>query len=145
MQNKISSSLFLLLLACTTGCEYLPDIGVDEPRPYRPPITVFASGLTAPLGVESDAKGRLWVTEAGTGLADDGQLSLITPQADVFPVVTGFPSSVCPEGAVFGLNHLLLRDGTLWLLHGVEGRLYKFDASAFQPGDAPPAGQRAGV
>lgn len=137
MKNKISSFLFLLLLACTTGCEYLPDFDEDEPKPHRPQVTVFASGLTAPLGVESDAKGRLWVTEAGTGLADDGQLSLITPQGDVFAAVTGFPSSVSPEGGVFGLNHLLLRDGTLWLLHGVEGKLYQFDASAFQPGDAP--------
>jgi len=137
MKNKVSFSLLLLLLACTTGCEYLPDIDLDEPRPDRPQVTVFASGLTAPLGVESDAKGRLWVTEAGTGFADDGQLSLVTPQGDVFPAVTGFSSSVSPEGGVFGLNHLLLRDGTLWLLHGVEGKLYKFDASAFQPGDAP--------
>ncbi len=137
MQKKASSSLLLLLLACTTSCEYLPDIDVGGPKPHKPQVTAFASGLTAPLGVESDAKGQLWVTEAGTGLADDGQLSLVTPQGDVYPVVTGFPSSVSPEGAVFGLNHLLLRDGTLWLLHGVEGKLYKFDASSFRPGDAP--------
>lgn len=73
MQNKISTSLLLLLLASATGCEYLPDlVDVDEPKPQKPQVTPFATGLTAPLGIESGTKGQIWVTEAGSGLANDG-------------------------------------------------------------------------
>lgn len=136
MRNKALFYLLLIVLSGTTGCEYLPDI-VDEPKPIKPQVKSFVTGLTAPLGLESDAKGQLWITEAGTGFANDGKLSLITSQDDVFPVVEGFPSSVSPEGGIFGLNHLVLQDGILWMLHGVEGKLYRFDVSSFQPGDAP--------
>lgn len=138
MKKHLNLFLSMLVLACTTGCEYLPDlVDVDKPHPNKPLVTPFASGLTAPLGIEADAKGQLWVTEAGTGLADNGQLSLVTPQGIVYPVVTGFPSSASPEGGIFGLNHLILQGNTLWMLHGVEGKLYKLDISSFQPGDAP--------
>lgn len=124
---------FFLLLATligTTGCE-------DHRDPPQSQISPFASGLVAPLGVETDAKGQVWVTQAGSGTANDGQLSMITPQGEVFPVVTGFVSQVSPEGAVFGLNHVLLQGTTLYLLHGVEGRLYRFDINQFQPGSPP--------
>jgi len=136
MAKKTTFILSLLLLIGTTSCEKLYDI-LEDVKPRPPQMRAFASGLTAPLGLETDAKGQLWVTEAGTGSTNDGQLSLITPQGTVFPVVTGFPSSVSPEGGVFGLNHLVLQGNTLWLLHGVEGKLYKFDISSFQPGDVP--------
>ena len=120
----------LVTLIGTTGCE-------DHRDPPQPQISPFASGLVAPLGVETDAKGQVWVTQAGSGTANDGQLSMITPQGQVFTVITGFVSQVSPEGAVFGLNHLLLQGTTLYLLHGVEGRLYKFDIAQFQPGNPP--------
>ncbi|MBF9254223.1 ScyD/ScyE family protein [Pontibacter sp. 172403-2] len=136
MRQHLAFSLLLLVLAGATGCEYLPDF-VEKPEPHEPQVNEYASGLTAPLGIESDAKGQLWITEAGTGLADDGQLSIITPQGNVFPVVTGFPSVVSPEGAVFGLNHLLLANDTLWMLHGVEGKLYKLATASIRPGEAP--------
>ena len=135
MGNKLSFFLALLLLLCTS-CEELLDKAEDW-KPPHPQIKAFATHLTSPLGIETDAKGQLWVTEAGTGLAPDGQLTLITPQGNAFPVVKGFFSRISPEGAVFGLNHLVLQDGMLWMLHGVEGKLYKFDISSFQPGDAP--------
>lgn len=128
---------FFLLLATlfgTLSCQ-------DHRDPPQPQITSFASGLVAPLGVETDTKGQVWVTQAGSGTANDGQLSMITPQGEVFPVVTGFVSQVSPEGAVFGLNHLLLQGTTLYLVHGVEGRLYKFDIASFQPGNPPVSAQ----
>ncbi|GAB2564064.1 hypothetical protein GCM10027085_65070 [Spirosoma aerophilum] len=107
----------------------------------EPQIAPFASGLVAPLGVETDGKGQVWVTQAGSGTANDGQLSMITPEGKVWPVVTGFTSQVSPEGAVFGLNHLLLQGTTLYLVHGVEGRLYSFDITSFQPGNPPVSAQ----
>ena len=130
----IPFSLLLMALIGTTGCE-------DHRDPPQPQISPFASGLVAPLGVETDARGQVWVTQAGSGTANDGQLSVITPQGEVFPVVTGFVSQVSPEGAVFGLNHLLLQGTTLYLLHGVEGRLYLFDINQFQPGNPPVSAQ----
>lgn len=131
MRQIIPLSLLLLILAYVTGCQNLL---VDHPTP---PVTTVASGLIAPLGLEADAKGQLWVTEAGSGTANDGQLTLVTADGTKYPVIKGFTSSVSPEGAVFGLNHILLQGNTLWLLHGVEGRLYQFDISTFKPGDAP--------
>jgi hypothetical protein len=135
MHKRLTFLLSLLLIG-TTSCEEFYDV-VEEVKPRPPQMSVFATGLMAPLGLESDTKGQLWITEAGTGLTNDGQLSFITSQGTVLPVVTGFPSSVSPEGGVFGLNHLVLQGNTLWMLHGVEGKLYKFDISSFQPGDAP--------
>ncbi|AKD58400.1 hypothetical protein SD10_07855 [Spirosoma radiotolerans] len=128
-------SLVLLTLLMTGGCQAF----LDHRLP--PQTTAFASGLIAPLGLETDAKGQVWVTQAGSGTANDGQLSMITPQGEVWPVVTGFISQVTPEGAVFGLNHLLLQGTTLYLVHGVEGRLYTFDINSFQPGNPPVSAQ----
>jgi hypothetical protein len=138
MRNKNIFLLSIVILLFTTSCNKVLEV-IDELKEHPKPsqVTTFATGLIAPLGLEADAKGQLWITEAGTGLTNDGQLSLITPQGKVFPVVKGFTSVISPEGAVFGLNHLILKDGILWMLHGVEGRLYKFDISSFKPGDAP--------
>ncbi|SOD92201.1 ScyD/ScyE family protein [Spirosoma fluviale] len=128
-------SLVLVILFGMVGCQAL----LDHRDPSQ--ITAFASGLVAPLGVETDAKGQVWVTQAGSGTANDGQLAMITPQGKVWPVVTGFTSQVSPEGAVFGLNHLLLQGTTLYMVHGVEGRLYTFDVMSFQPGNPPVSAQ----
>src|SRR3712207_5815716 len=102
MHSKITLLLSLFLLLGATGCEEFYDI-VDDLKPNPPKSKVFATGLTAPLGLESDETGQLWVTEAGTGEANNGQLSFIDTQGKVYPVVQGFSSVVSPEGAVFGL------------------------------------------
>ena len=95
MLVKPSSIFFLLSLLCISSCQYIPEL-LDEVRPGTPQVQQFASGLRAPLGLEVDQKGQLWVTEAGTGMADDGTLSLITPQGVVHRIVEGFPSEVSP-------------------------------------------------
>lgn len=136
MRTKLTYLFSVLSLICITSCQHVLEF-MDEVKPTVPQVEMFASGLVAPLGIEVDAKGQLWVTEAGSGTANDGTLSLITPQGVVYPVVKGFPSVVSPEGAVFGLNHLLLKDGILWMLHGTEGNLYKLNVASFKPGDTP--------
>ncbi|QNF32096.1 ScyD/ScyE family protein [Adhaeribacter swui] len=137
MRSKITL-LFssLLLLMGTTGCQEFFDI-VEDLKPMPPKSRIFVTGLTAPLGLESDATGQLWVTEAGTGTENDGELAFINQQGVVYPVVQGFTSLASPEGAIFGLNHLLLKDNVLYMLHGVEGRLYKLDISDYKPGNKP--------
>jgi hypothetical protein len=133
MSNKsILWSSAILMTFAAFGCNNLTDHVLPEVK-----VDVYTSGLTAPLGMEADAEGRLWVTEAGDGKTNNGQLSLITTDGKVFPVVTGFVSEVSPEGGVFGLNHLILQNNILWMLHGVEGKLYKLDISTFKPGDKP--------
>ncbi|QHT70623.1 ScyD/ScyE family protein [Rhodocytophaga rosea] len=136
MRHKPSFLIFISVLFCMTSCDQILDL-LEEHKPDDPKIELFASGLVAPLGIEVDTKGQLWVTEAGTGTANNGTLSFITPTGIVHPVVEGFPSTVSPEGAVFGLNHLLLKGDTLFMLHGTEGKLYKFNISEYAPGDAP--------
>ena len=136
MRLKITALFTLLVLLGTISCDKTDD-AIDELQ-SAPRVEEFISGLATPLGIEADAKGQLWVTESGTGnLASDGQVSLITPQGQVYPVVQGFLSITSPEGAIVGLSHLLLKDGTLWILHGPLGRLYKANVSAFKPGDKP--------
>lgn len=79
---------------------------------------------------------RLWAAEAGTGM-NDGRVSLIASSGNVYTVIEGFVSAVDPEGNSAGLNHLLYDNGTLWILHGIEGRLYKADVADFVPGLTP--------
>ena len=137
MLKKITLFFSILTLLFTTSCNKIIEIADELKDHHQVQVSTYATGLVSPLGIEADAKGQLWVTESGTGTTNDGQLSLITRDGKVYPVVKGFPSSVSPEGAVFGLNHLILKDGTLYILHGVEGKLYKFNISSFHPGDAP--------
>ncbi|MGV3588320.1 MAG: ScyD/ScyE family protein [Adhaeribacter sp.] len=136
MKNRITLFLSVLALMGSTGCDEILDEIKKEKR-HEPRITTLAQDLTGPLGIETDRKGNLWVTEAGTGQTNDGQLTFITPQGRKFTVVQGFPSEVSPEGGIFGLNHLLLHEGTLYMLHGVEGKLYKYNIANYKPGAAP--------
>ena len=122
-----------LLAALTTGCsdERLPDPSLA--RSY-----VVASGFAAPIGMAADEKGQVWVSESGTG-QNDGRVSVVTKDGLVYPVFTGF-SSVFANGAIEGMGHVLYRNGTLYILDGGAGRLYRADVSGIKPGDpAQPA------
>jgi hypothetical protein len=115
----------------------------DHPVPNPMTLTAvpgppFATGLKAPIGLADDAQGNLWVTEAGTGKASDGQVTLITPAGVKYPVITGFVSGLSPENSPEGVNHLLLKDGKLYVLHGVEDKLYIVDVAGFVPGVTAP-------
>lgn len=136
MRPNFNLLLLLLLLPGLSGCEFFFD-RFHDPKPRQVEVTNFASGLRNPFGIEVDALRQVWVTEAGSGTASDGQLTLITPQGVKYPAVQGFASFINPEGVAGGLNHLLLQDGILWILHGIEGRLYKFNIHTFKIGDAP--------
>jgi hypothetical protein len=126
---------FLLLLGLTS-CEEFFDRFKDV-KPRQTEVTEFAAQLKTPFGIEVDSRKQVWVAEAGTGTGNTGQISLITPQGVVYPVITGFASTLNPEGTAYGLTGLKLQDGILWILHGVEGRLYRFDINEFEIGDEP--------
>jgi len=98
----------------------------------------FATGLRAPIGLAEDPAGNIWVTEAGSGTVNNGQVTVITPAGVKYPVITGFVSAVSPENSPEGLNHLLYKDGKLYILHGTEDRLYVADLAGFVPGVTAP-------
>ena len=98
----------------------------------------FASGLLSPIGITDDPKGNVWVTEAGSGTINNGQVSVITPAGQRFPAITGFVSGISPENSPEGLNHLIYKEGKLYILHGLEDKLYIVDVSNFTPGVSNP-------
>lgn len=124
-----------LLAFVLSSCEHLSDY-LDDRDPSKPDVKEFATGLSTPIGLEMDKYHRLWVTEAGTGM-NDGEVSVITQNGKVYTAIEGFPSVIGPEGDPAGLNHLLYEDGSLWILHGISGRLYKANVANFVPGDIP--------
>lgn len=134
---KQRSTIFLLVFVVfvLAGCHRLYDL-LDEVKPIEPTVREYATGFNTPLGLELDSRNRIWVTEAGTG-NNDGRVSLIMPNGRVYPVIEGFVSVVDPEGNPSGLNHLILKNGMLWILHGAEGRLYMADVTDFKAGDMP--------
>lgn len=115
--------------------------GPMEPEPPAgPTITVVATGLLFPQGIELDEQGRIWVAEQGTG-AMDGRISVVTPDGEVHTVLDGLASNIV-QGSPEGVHHLVLREGELWGTQGLgeespEGNLLRIDVSGFTPGDSP--------
>ncbi|MEQ9423804.1 MAG: ScyD/ScyE family protein [Cyclobacteriaceae bacterium] len=136
MRTKLTTLFTLFALIAMTSCHELFDL-LDEIHPQETKVTEYASGLSTPFGLEVDAKGNVWVAEAGTG-NNDGRISVITSQGEVYPVIEGFVSVFPPEEPnALGVYHLILKDHTLWVLNGVEGKLYWADLSSYHPGDTP--------
>lgn len=137
----INSSLLTLLLvgSCLIGFISCQDHAIQNPMTLAPtPGPPFATGLKAPIGLAEDPAGNIWVTEAGSGTINNGQVTVITPAGVKYPVITGFVSAINPEGTPSGLNHLLYKDGKLYILHAVEAKLYIADMSGFVPGVTAP-------
>nr|ARK13098.1 hypothetical protein A6C57_23665 [Fibrella sp. ES10-3-2-2] len=133
-QPLVLVCLFLLGVAgCTVFDHRFPAPTALVPVP-GPPI---ATGLKAPIGITEDPKGNIWVTEAGSGTVNNGQVSVITPSGAVYPVIKNFPSALSPENSPEGLNHLLFDNGKLYILHATEDKLYIADVSGFVPGTTP--------
>ncbi|WP_353720706.1 ScyD/ScyE family protein [Dyadobacter sp. 676] len=118
-----------LMVACTDHVEPIP-----EPTQFS--VSGFTGGLHFPIGLVVDEKGQLWVSEAGTG-NNDGAVVMITPGGVKTTVLSGFKSSSSPEGGPEGISHMYYENGTLYVLHGVEGLLYIVDVSNFDAGDPP--------
>ena len=102
------------------------------------PIPI-AEGLLTPIGIEVDEAGNVWVAERGTG-ADDGRISVITPDGTVHPFLVGVPSRIGAED-VEGLSHLALVGDDVWASWSDEvaqrGGLGPISRAGWMPGDAP--------
>lgn len=80
------------------------------------------TGLKSPMGIARDSKGRVWVTEAGTG-ANDASLSVISLSGQKTAVLTGLPSVVA-NGAIEGIGRPHISNNTLLFSHGIAGLIY---------------------
>lgn len=129
MLYKLSLPLFLILATLMTGCQ---DHSSTVLNP-TPTVTTLASGLAAPISVETDGKGRVFVAQQGTG-QNDGQVSEVTSDGKVYPVVTGIYSQTNSAGELDAIDHLLYADGMLYFLN--PKGLYKVNISANKTGDA---------
>lgn len=138
LANRLLNQRILALLivgGSLAGILSCQDHAIQNPMTLTAsPGPPFATGLKAPLGLAEDPRGNLWVTEAGSGTVNNGQVSVITPAGVKYPVITGFVSAISPENSPEGLNHLLLKDGKLYILHATEAKLYIADVTGFVPG-----------
>jgi len=135
MKKHFLSLLAFALMMSLVAIDACTDHGEPVPEPIQFTVSPFVSGLRAPIGMAIDDQGRFWVTEGGTG-NNDGALVMITPQGAKSTVVTNF-TSVINQGNVEGISHLLYDNGTLYLLHGVEGLLYVIDVASLLSGSLP--------
>ena len=121
-------------------CCFFVWLGALLPALSQAQPTVIASGLASPLGLEMDARGRLWVAEQGTG-NDDGRIVVITADGMVHPFLEGLRSIVF-EGSPTSAYHLTFHNGSLYAAHGYstdspEGYVLRADTTGFTPGDTP--------
>ncbi len=132
--NTTLRSFFLMffvlgLLLFNSGCrkilEHLPD----------PAITTVATGLTNVIGVETDAKGNVYVALPGTA-ANDGKVVVVTPEGNQYDAIIHLSSNLnALSGEVSGTSHMLIIGDTMFITSATY--LYKADISHFTPGDAP--------
>ncbi len=129
----LPSVLIILFIA---GCNKAPDLPSAK-------ITTIASGLQAPMGLETDWKGNIWVAEQGTA-HNDGKVVVIVPGASAtgkettmtYDAIINLSSILnALSGEVEGPAHLLFDNGTLYVLAG--DFLYTADVSSLKPGDPP--------
>lgn len=128
MRTKLLSLVSLFSLLLTTSCLDHRELA----SPSQLQVQDFASRLAAPLGMVIDNRGWIWVTEVAAG-----RVSVITPDGKSYPAITGFKVAISPENTPDGLNHLAFKDGILYILHGVDEKMYKANVASFKPGDQP--------
>lgn len=105
-------------------------------------MSTYAGGLSAPIGIEIDHRGWIWVAEQGTG-NDDSRVSVVTSENQVTPFITGLPSGLNAQGEVTGTNHVYFNDkGELLIVQGegtdsLSQAILVMDTTGFTPGSAP--------
>lgn len=125
--------ILLAVLLLFSGCKKIID-EIVKPDPTKIKVSDFASGFVSAIGLAVDDKGQVWVTQNGTG-ANDGKISVISKNGVVQDAIVGFNSIISPEdGLPAGLTHLYYKGGRLYILHGVQGRLYIAKTSDFKAG-----------
>lgn len=136
--NRIVATLRVAHALSLAPCALLLLGGLSPSVFAQATVEVVASDLAAPLGVDVDPSGRVWVAEAGTG-EGDGRVSVFA-DGTLSPFMEGFPSEGSPQ-QVDGLSHLRYAEGRLWIAGGAGPTpavdLWSVDPSGFTPGDPP--------
>jgi hypothetical protein len=121
-------------IACVALLFFLNGCRKGDHAP-RLKVTTVASGLAFPLGIETDYRGNIWVTESET-INNDGKVVVIKPNGKKYDAIINLSAFVNENsGQPQGTSHILLDGGTLYILSG--NYLYKADVSHFKPGDQP--------
>ena len=132
MNHKLTLFSALMAVLLITSCQ-------DHrlPAPSAPTFLVapLTTGLAAPISVETDASGRIFVAEQGTG-NNDGIVSEITQDGKKHPIVTGIFSQTNNTGDLDAVDHLLVANGILYFLN--PKGLYKIDLASYKT-DVTPA------
>lgn len=119
----------ITLMYFSSGCKKIVD---HLPKLH---LTTVASGLKAPMGVETDSKGNIWVAESGTA-NNDGKVVVIKPTGEVYDAIINLASiKNASSGELEGPAHMLLDRGILYVLAG--NYLYSIDIKGFAPGNKP--------
>ena len=128
VRSEMAFWAFVAMLFLLPGCRK----GGEMPKLS---ITTVATGLAAPMGIETENNGNIWVSENGTG-HDDGKVVVIRPNGKQYDAIVNL-SSITNEqsGELQGTVHILHDGGTLYVLSG--NYLYRADISHFKPGDTP--------
>jgi sugar lactone lactonase YvrE len=136
-KKSLFSTLLPVLLAggivCTVN-SCIQDHKIESPASFVAQGPPVAAQLTGAIGITDDGKGNIWITQVGDGTGTSGKVSVITPDGTVHTAITGFASGISPEMMPTGLNHLIYRDGKLYILNGVDDMLYIADVAGFVPG-----------
>jgi hypothetical protein len=120
-------ALAIFILAMFSSCK-------KESHNPQFKLSVIASRLENPLGLETDAAGNIWVSQAET-MHNDGKVVLIAPDGRLYDAVVKLSAFVnAHSGQPQGTSHLLLDGQMLYILSG--DYLYKVDISKFKPGGA---------
>ncbi|SFP78592.1 ScyD/ScyE family protein [Hymenobacter arizonensis] len=132
----LALSLFLAV-SCTNNKDaeqIAPSLSAEASQSSKDGI--LTSELSKPIGMSIDQKNQIWVSQSGTG-KNDGSVVVVTPNGRVQTAFTGFGSQVLPNNELGGLGHVLYQDGMLYVLDGLNGRLYIIDVSSYKAKDAP--------
>ncbi|MCC3156218.1 ScyD/ScyE family protein [Hymenobacter sp. 15J16-1T3B] len=135
-RSLLAASL-LLATACAKQTD-LDQIAPSATTAQDAQTTLLTDQLVKPIGLSVDNRNRVWVSQSGTG-QNDASVAVVTPNGDVQTAFVGFGSAVLPNGELGALNHVLYRDGVLYILDGLNGRLYLADVSGYKNHDAPVA------
>jgi hypothetical protein len=134
--------LCIMLLFFFAGCKK----GVENPP--TPKVSIVASGLLAPMGIETDRTGNIWIAETGTA-NNDGKVVIVSPNrgksgknhAVAYDAIINLASIRNAESnEIEGPAHMLYDKGMMYILAG--DYLYRANVSSFKPGDNPIDGSK---
>jgi hypothetical protein len=142
LQQRSSLKAGVLKLLCIMLLFFFAGCKKGAENPPTPKVTTIASGLVAPMGIETDRSGNVWVAETGSA-NNDGKVVIIDPNrsnrkssAAVYDAIINLSSIKNAEsGEVEGPAHMLYDKGMMYILAG--DYLYKANVSSFKPGDKP--------